>query len=877
MITIPGYRIEGELGKGGQARVYLATQESMQRRVAIKVLLDEYANDDEFAERFLREARTVANLSHPGIVPVYDFGQAEGTYFMVMEHLPGGDLKDRLGGELPANEALSITAQLAEALHFAHQKGYVHRDVKPGNIMFREDGSAVLTDFGIARLQSGANQMTMVGQVLGTPKFMSPEQLRDRQLDGRSDLYSLGILFHLMLTGRVPYDHEDFMTLAMMHCKEAIPRLGGSARKYQNLFERMVAKEPDKRFAHGQELANTVRDILHGRIEPSRVDSASAAELKRTARFQPVDVEEEGSIPKQPLSWETSVALQDMDPVVNRNWYRKAVEILKGLDRDKRRYVLAHHLQPKGIYIDRKSRKLVFAGRPGVDEVKRDIASPRLQQIAGRLQQAEEMLETTRDAAAFADIMESSLGRIDKFDANGDLAIQRDKMALRQAFLDDLANVTRGARLEVPQNRRGITEETVKTFIIEVFLKHQMYGYRFKNYPTTALESDGNDFLRDRVAREARTRQCDLVHTDRYLFMIAPVNHLAQNPYSARRFIHEESMMNGEVVYFNGVAIPFASLDKPGVRKHIAWSMTRIVTLERRLSTGLSELVREMEDVRCKQLIPMLQQDLASDGTRLEDSIAHLLDDCEEQMSSQIMAKLPRALSEMACTEDDFEYLFHTWRSLLIQLGCDIRDFTSQFAATFSETADELDKKVMSYLALLDKRKDAVFRPRGASETDPDQDPQNLIREFIQVLDHYEPEVNRLQRKQREATHRAQEPTGRFQAWLDRIIGREKRRESPESVENEILNVRKQALLDLIRVCKHYSHTTVFLEFEGLQEVYDNVRHYALPAGPLGLGELPRIISLHEDPADFDFSEVRQKINARGQHAHPFSEQTSAA
>lgn len=861
MINIPGYRIEGELGKGGQARVYLATQESFQRKVAIKVLLEEYANDGEFADRFLREARTVAHLSHPNIVPVYDFGQAGGTYFMVMEFLPGGDLNERISHGLNEHQVLTITAQLAEALHFAHKKGYVHRDVKPGNIMFREDGSSVLTDFGIARLQSGANQMTMVGQVLGTPKFMSPEQLQDRQLDGRSDLYSLGILFHLMLTRRVPYDHQDFMTVAMMHCKEPVPKLPRAFEQYQSIFERMVAKDADMRFASGEELAGLLRDIVNGNVDAAGVDSASAASLKKTAAFRAQNIQDPETVPKQYLPWDTAVALQDMDPVLNTNWYRKTLRILKGLDRDKRKYVLAHHLQPKGIYVDQTTRKLVFTGRPGVSDISKELNSTRLREVATRLEKAEDAMRTTREATALADLMEGSLGIIDKFDAGDDLAAQKEKMALRQAFLDDLAYIVRGAKLAIPENRRTLTEDAIKTFFVEVFLKQQMLGYRFKPFPISRLEKHRNGFLREVVAREARTRQCDLVKTERYIFLIAPATDARQNAYSARRFLHEEAILEGKVVYFNGVAIALASLDQESARSHIAWSISRIVTLERRLSAGLSELVNEIEDVRTNYLTPLLRRDIALDGTRIEDSIAGLLADCERQLCKRAMVRLPEATSKLARTEDDYEYLFHSWRNLLIQVGCDIRDFTSQFAATFSPTAEELDKKIMAYLALLDKRKDTVFTPGGAAEDDPFLDANNPAREFLEVLDKYEPEVKRLNRMLREATHQDSENRGPLQSLLDKLTGREKKQWTPAMVENEILETRKRALIDLIRVCKRYPNVTVFLELEELSEVSDNMRHYALPSGELGLAELPRLISLYEDPAEFDFDEVRKRLS----------------
>jgi serine/threonine protein kinase len=862
VISIPGYRIDGQLGKGGQAKVYLATDQAAGRQVAIKVLLEDFANDEDFARRFLREAETVSDLDHPNVVAVHDFGQADDTYFMVMEYLSGGDLKTKIRSGLSQARILKITAQLAEALHYAHDKGYVHRDVKPENVMFREDGTAVLTDFGIARLQSGANQMTMVGQILGTPRFMSPEQLQDRKLDGRSDIYSLGILFHLMLTGEVPYDHQDFMALAMMHCKEPVPLLPEELKKYQSIFERMVAKEPEKRFSNGAEISRILRQVLAGKLNPADVDSIAAAQYKKAAHFQARDLDAPGKTRKMPLPWDAAVALQDLDPVLDRDWQTRAIRILKSLDGETRRYVIDHHLQRKGIVVDGRTRKLVFTGRPGVSKVKHTLQSAKLKQLAAKFEAAEELLLTTRNAASFADIMESALGRLDKFETQDDLSAQKEKMVLRQAFLDDLAMIIRGAKFQIPANHRGLTEQAVKTFFIEVFLKQQMHGFRFKLYPVSSLEQSGNTFLRSVVAREVRIRQCELVRTQRYLFVIAPVDNKESNPYSARRFMHEEPAMGGRVVYFNVVVVPFASLDNEKICKHLAWSLTRVVTLERKLSAGLPELIREIEDIRARELLPLLRKGLASDGSRIEDAITRTLTACVELLNTRIAASLPKALTRIARTEDDFEYLYATWRNLIIQLGCDIRDFTSQFAVTFSDTAEELDWKVMSYLALLDKRKESLFKPGGANNRDPLKDPGNLIRDLFGVLDQFEPELKRLDQKLRDIVSRDRDSTGSFIAIWGRILGLDRKRDTPETVEREMSAVRKQALIEIIRACKRYGEIMVFLEFEGVIDIDDSARHYALPAGPLGVGELPWIICLDEDPDQLDITSLRQALNA---------------
>ena len=203
------YRIMRKLGSGGMADVYLAEDEELGRRVAIKILNDKYAPDDQFVERFRREAKNAAGLSHPNIVSIYDRGEAEGTYYIAMEYLDGRSLKELVvaRGPLPIPDAIAATRQVLGALRFAHRKGVVHRDIKPHNVMADADGRLKVTDFGIAR--AGVSQMTEAGSIIGTAQYLSPEQARGAPVDQRSDLYSIGIVLYEMLTGQVPFTGDE--------------------------------------------------------------------------------------------------------------------------------------------------------------------------------------------------------------------------------------------------------------------------------------------------------------------------------------------------------------------------------------------------------------------------------------------------------------------------------------------------------------------------------------------------------------------------------------------------------------------------------------------------------------------------------------------
>ena len=253
------YRILRRLGAGGMANVYLAEDEALGRRVAVKILNERYANDDLFIERFNREAKSAASLSHPNIVSIYDRGEAEGTYYIAMEVIEGRSLKELIltRGPLPVSVAIGYTKQILSALRFAHRNGIIHRDIKPHNVLLGAEDRLKVTDFGIAR--AGASQMTEAGSIMGTAQYLSPEQARGAPVTAASDLYSVGVVLYEMLTGQTPFNGDSPIEIAMKHLNET-PRppsqiRRGLPREVDHVVLRALAKEPEDRYQSADELA----------------------------------------------------------------------------------------------------------------------------------------------------------------------------------------------------------------------------------------------------------------------------------------------------------------------------------------------------------------------------------------------------------------------------------------------------------------------------------------------------------------------------------------------------------------------------------------------------------------------------------------------
>src|SRR5581483_7112139 len=287
------YEIERELARGGMADVFLARDQLLDRPVAVKVLFPEFARDPSFVERFRREAQHAASLNHPNIAAVYDWGQERGTYFIVMEYVEGRSLRDiiRTEGRIPAYETARVGAEIADALAFAHRHGVVHRDIKPGNVLITATGQVKLTDFGIAANPADATQgLTQTGSVMGTATYFSPEQARGFTVDGRSDVYSLGVVMYEMVTGVPPFSGESPVAVSMKHVRE-VPRMPSTIEPdvppvLESIILAAMAKSVDARYQSADDLRADLLNFQRGRpvmAAPAAVVPAGADQLAMTA------------------------------------------------------------------------------------------------------------------------------------------------------------------------------------------------------------------------------------------------------------------------------------------------------------------------------------------------------------------------------------------------------------------------------------------------------------------------------------------------------------------------------------------------------------------------------------------------------------------
>jgi len=263
-IHIDGYKVLSKLGQGAMADVYRARHEKLERDVALKIIKSEFLTDRSFVERFYKEAKIAAKLAHPNVIQVFDVDDFDHGAFISMELLDQSDLTSVMSKQVSIDYLKSILNQICEGLDYAHQKGYIHRDIKPSNIIFRDSkkNDVVICDFGIARALDGDSDLTKTGSVLGTPTYMSPEQVQGLELDGRSDLYAVGVLLYRWLVGKPLFKSDSSFTLALKHINEPLPQLPNHLLNMRPFFDKALAKNKDRRYPKGKALFDAFNSMV---------------------------------------------------------------------------------------------------------------------------------------------------------------------------------------------------------------------------------------------------------------------------------------------------------------------------------------------------------------------------------------------------------------------------------------------------------------------------------------------------------------------------------------------------------------------------------------------------------------------------------------
>jgi len=554
--------------------------------------------------------------------------------------------------------------------------------------------------------------------------------------------------------------------------------------------------------------------------------------------------------------------VQDLDPATEPGWEKKIGRIFKELPNDERKYVYSQYLEPKGIRYQAEKRRFVYQKPQQFSEVVAGLHNPELKMIGNKLTRLLAKMSETREAIQFADQIEAAVDLVSQFDPREELSIQKEKNQLRKALLSELAYVTQNAVFEIEPNPRALRAPAIKRFIIDIYIKHQMLGYRFRTLPIGTLEKDPDPYIQQAVAPEARLRQCEIIKTDSLIYLLAPAKDATTNPYSIRRFLNEETLLGGQFIYFNGIIINYNErLKEEKYRRGIAKILKRIVTLERQLSGSIVELVRQLDQFQENRLLPMVGSKVSSDGSSLGFALENRMNEFDALVEKEILKRIESAITTKASTHDDYEYLFFSLRRLLIDLAGGVEDLAS--ATAWNTRVERSQLKLLALLHLMDKRKNDIFSARDADDIEVENDPKLLVKELNGYLKKYNHELIALDRRLRDAIDEENQPSKGFMSVVKTKLGMNKRKESAEDIRATIYNIRHKCFLELVRTLKKYPKVRVSMEYEEVTAVVDGIRNYAIAQGIRGISQLPVIVRLQEDAAAFDIGDIMRALTPR--------------
>lgn len=922
MIGLIGkYRIENIVGHGAMGVVYQAVDDSINRRVAIKTIHPHLLLGDsgeELLKRFTTEARAAARCQHHNIVSIYDFGQQDGTPYIVMEFVNGQSLEQILRSKKPLSLSRINTLFLAvcAGLQYAHQQGIIHRDIKPANIMVVEQDVIKIADFGIAKIET--SDTTQLGLSLGTPSYMAPEQSAGGLIDARVDIFALGIIaFELLsLCDDMPSVLCQYaLTIDIDHTKKS--KLNPKARFPQSLItflEKCLNANIEKRFKNMSEVVSayqlavesirantqsitTLKPSNHlmlqsiddyGPVDQNQVTGESCFDLHpdfldvlspskasieagqyAETQIKPIIVEIPAA-PKIELQEQICQSLTMLDiirrlktihPVLNYDWADTIPNLLAQLDEDSRRRAYKNILEPKNITMT-SAGKFVFSGRLTLDDAKKILITRQMSSAAEKLVRVVNSIKETRNMLMIGDSLEAGINLIDEINTEDNLAQQKEKLRLLEAFLYDFATELREHDFDVPPNERGLTVDMIKTYVIEVFIKQKLLNYWFSTLPLRELKKESNPFIHQEMFEAAKIRRLSIVKTERYFFLIGEVAKFEQDPYSVRRFLIDDTAMGGRFIYFNILAIDRTRLHEANYQAKVRKDLSKVMTIQRQLSNQIIEFIDGLEQCQLTYLLPLLTKPLEADGTNLQTIIEYRLRDYERNLSLLVLSKAAKTLKEYAQTPDDFEYLFFGLKSFLIELLGDIRDFYYQSSARWSTKSQEMEFKLVSYLRLMEKRKYSTFNEERENilEKSPELDYKKPMDELKAIVEEAHPKIKRIKSELKEAYRQIElaNDRGDWQKFWDKCIGR--KLPEPEKIRQKLDLAAKESYVAIVRIPKKYKKTSIYLEFEGLIGIDDTVRHYAFPKGEEGISLLPILIRLPEDTRDFDVNSVKEAI-----------------
>lgn len=561
------------------------------------------------------------------------------------------------------------------------------------------------------------------------------------------------------------------------------------------------------------------------------------------------------------VPYELRSKLLQIDPNLDVHWHARLKGIFNSVPENIHPAIQEQFLTPKHIQWNAADQTFTFRGSETLQDLAGNLLSPKMRKLAEKIAATFSTLQQYQDVIKIADYLETIQNQIEVIDAEEDQNILRDKQMLRKTFLYDAANIIKTLPLQVPTNCRHLTVEEIRTFILEVYIKHQILGYWFKTILPRQLKQINHPIFQTFIIAEQRIRDFEVIETSQFLYLVATIHDHRQNPYSLRRFLMEEKLGLDERVYLNGVVLDKKQLNNAEYLERFKWQVSRIITIQRQINTPILDLMEKFHNINFDVLLPLLKKPLDASGFSVEQVISDRLLDFEKAVTVEILQPFEHALRTAIRHPDEFDYCFMSMHRLFSDLASFYKDFSSEPIIAFNTQAQIFEYKIISYLKLLEKRRNKVFVPLDAeayqASHQESQAAINQVKEIINdALDQHKSNQMAYNQKKRELE--GQKDKGFFQKMFDKS---DKLKSELEELRQTGIENRRLAYLELVKVPKKHDDTTVYLEFESLISINQTERHYAFVNGENGISALPILIQLPEDKEKFNLQQTLNTLN----------------
>ncbi len=548
--------------------------------------------------------------------------------------------------------------------------------------------------------------------------------------------------------------------------------------------------------------------------------------------------------------------LRSIDPYLSTGWQKSLFDILPLLDKESQQAIYQRVLEPRGIYYDREKKQFFCEEAKSLLSVLKEvhIDDKDYRTITEHMQEFVEPIEGKKNVVDFADQLEAILSQFDKVYINEEIYPQL-KSNIRKAFLYEVAKWIDNHSFEVEQGIRQFNEQIVKSYIKEVYIKHQIQRWDFRSWDSVDIQAV--EGVPDWIKKEALIRQYFVVETPHYWFLIGQAERTSQNLYSVRRFLYEDISEDGEYVFLTHIAVPRSLVKEPRVLALMHYCLSRFYTLDRSIGEAVRVFIRETKEHQNRYLRKILRKPLRHDGGDVEQVIHSRMLEYERQLTMLILKKFPRVIHDIGHNQNDQDYLFYHFDNVLRQMIENIEDFRLQPVTRYSISAELMSLRVTCFQLLLRKIRKLVCDVSlpESQRTMEITAPLHILTNQLKKVDEDMEEIRDL-KLEVQGYHQRQEETG-FWSKL--------RREKPleytmEDVVREEHKLADKLFLAIIRIEKDNRHLMVYPEFEIYHTTNEEYRHYAFADGKLGIELLPKLVRIPEDRRKFNINSVRRAV-----------------